>query len=111
MFRRNHTWTCKADSCISRFTIALLGAVLFGMGAGQQVGAHVAELCSLTGVLSVACYLSLEAAAHSRHRQQAIALRCFAEDRLSGQKQWYRLMRFCRVAPHARRVAPMLTAG
>jgi hypothetical protein len=102
-----------ASASISRFTIVLLGAVLIGMGAGRQLGDQVAELCSLIGLFSVACYLSLEAAARSRRRHRAITLQRSAEYRLTGQKQWHRLMRFCRATTPSRRelAIPMLTSS
>jgi hypothetical protein len=109
MFRINKT-AGQSHTCISRFSIVLLGAVLIGMSAGRGLEAGLADMCSLIGLLSVACYLSLELAAQSRDRERAYALQRLAEDRLASQKQWQRLERYCRLSRPSRLV-PMSDFG
>ena len=85
-----------ANRAISRFTIILLGAVLMGMGMGRGLAGELADMCGMIGLVSVACYVSLEFVAWNRDRQRAYALQHAAEVRLSQQKQRQRLERFCR---------------
>lgn len=101
----------SAKSVISRFTIILLGAMLIGMSVGRGLEAELAEMCSFIGLLSMACYLSLELASLAHCRQRAFALQRLAEDRLACQKQWQRLERFCRISRPARaaRMVPVMT--
>lgn len=98
MYHTDHSVTPTRGSnvCISRFTIVLLGAVLIGMATGRQFEPEMADLCGYVGLLSIACWLSLELVARGRQRQRASTLQRSAEFRLSGQKQWQRLWRLCR---------------
>lgn len=89
--------TQVANRAISRFTIILLGAVLIGMGMGRGLAGELADMCGMIGLVSVACYVSLEFVAWNRDRQRANALQHAAEVRLAEQKQRQRLERFCRV--------------
>lgn len=69
---------------ISRFTIVLLGAVLIGMGVGQQLHADLADLCGIIGLLGVASYVALDHVARNRDLEHATALQQAAESRLPG---------------------------
>lgn len=73
-----------ANEVISRFAIVLFGAVLIGMGAGQQLRGDLADLCGMVGLLSLACYAALELVARNRDREHAAALQHAAEARLGG---------------------------
>lgn len=94
-----HNSQRDTNACVSRFTIILLGAVLTGMGFGRELSGEFAYLCSMIGLLSVACYLALELVDWNREVRRITALQHAAEIRLSQQKQHQRLAQLCRLEP------------
>jgi hypothetical protein len=77
-------WCAPSDGpVLSRVTIAILGAILCGMGTGRWITEEMASLCGSSGLLAFACYLALEYVAWQRRHNWSQTQSRSAEHRLA----------------------------